>query len=304
MAAVRDEPGHEDVMFPACRSLPVPRNTCVFSIDVEDWFHIMDLPTAPRIDQWHTLPSLVEKNFIALLGMLDARGVRGTCFFLGWVAERNPGMVREAMARGHEVASHGYAHDLIYEMSPKAFLGDVRRAKSVLEDITGKAVDGYRAPGFSVTEEIPWFFEKLVEAGYRYSSSVFPASRQHGGLSKFAAAPCVVDTPRGSILEFPIPVATVFGRQMCFFGGGYLRLFPYGLIKRMGRQVLAEGRPLVFYIHPREIDPSHPRLEMPLSRRFKSYVGLDTTVGKLDSILREFSLLPFAELIRGESLGE
>lgn len=286
-------------MLAAIRPLSVPRDACVFSIDVEDWYHVMDLPTAPPLGQWQTLPSFVERNFLRLLDLLDAGGIRATCFFLGWVAERHPGMVRDAVARGHEVASHGYAHDLVYEMSPESFLEDVLHAKGLLEEIAGRPVQGYRAPGFSVTAATPWFFEKLAEAGYRYSSSVFPAERQHGGLSTFTTAPCIVETPRGSIREFPISVAPVFARQMCFFGGGYLRLFPYPLIRRMGRQVLSEGRPLVFYIHPREIDPTHPRLAMPLSRRFKTYVGLRSTERKLRQIFGEFSFLPFAELLDG-----
>lgn len=289
-------------MFPVVRPLSVSRDACVFSIDVEDWFHIMDLPNAPRIDQWQGLPSLVERNFFRLLDLADARGVRATCFFLGWVAERYPGMVREAAARGHEIASHGYAHDLVYQMSPAKFLSDVLQAKRLLEDIASRPVRGYRAPGFSVTADTPWFFEKVAEAGYEYSSSVFPASRQHGGMSTFSTAPCVVETPAGPVSEFPIAVAHVFGRPMCFFGGGYLRLFPYPLIRHMARQVLDDGRPLVFYIHPREIDPRHPRLAMSLGRRFKSYIGLRTTAAKLDHIFRDFSFFPFAELLRGDHL--
>lgn len=289
-------------MFPAVRPLSVPRDACVFSIDVEDWFHIMDLPNAPRLEQWQGLPSLVERNFFRLLDAADASDVRATCFFLGWVAERYPGMVREAAARGHEIASHGYAHDLVYEMPPAKFLSDVLHAKRLLEDIAGRPVHGYRAPGFSVTADTPWFFEKVAEAGYEYSSSVFPASRQHGGMSTFPTAPCVVETPAGSVREFPIPVAHIFGRPMCFFGGGYLRLFPYKLIRRMARQVLDDGRPLVFYIHPREIDATHPRLAMSLGRRFKSYIGLRTTAAKLDHIFSDFSFFTFAELQRGAHL--
>lgn len=289
-------------MLHSVSSLLIPHGRCVFSIDVEDWFHIMDLPGAPLIDQWQSLPSLVEGNFLKLLDMADVNGVKATCFFLGWVAERHPGMVREAASRGHEIASHGYAHDLVYEMSPDAFLADALKAKRLLEDIAGRPVHGYRAPGFSVTADTPWFFEKLAEAGYEYSSSVFPASRQHGGMSTFSTAPCVVETPAGSVTEFPIAVAKILGRPMCFFGGGYLRLFPYPLIRRMARQVLDDGRPLVFYVHPREIDPTHPRLAMSLSRRFKTYVGLHTTAAKLNHIFRDFSFFPFADLLRGAGL--
>ena len=289
--------GH--IMHPTITSFNVPPNTSVFTIDVEDWFHIMDLPAAPSIDQWQKLPSLVERNFYTLLDLLDRRNVKGTCFFLGWSAERSPQMVREAVARGHEVASHGYGHDLVYDMSPAEFLLDLRHAKSLLEDLAGRSVEGYRAPGFSVTAATPWFFEKLAESGHRYSSSVFPAARQHGGMSGFATGPCAIQTLHGPICEFPISVAQIaLGKQLWFFGGGYLRLFPYGLVRRMAAQVLAEERPLVFYIHPREIDPTHPRLAMPLVRRLKSYIGLRSTKGKLDRILSEFSFKTFSELVQ------
>jgi len=281
----------------ATHDIPVPRDICVFSIDVEDWYHIMDLPATPRIGQWQALPSLVDRNFRNLLDIVDARGVKTTCFFLGWVAERHPSLVREASARGHEVASHGYAHDLVYEMSPEDFLADIRRAKDVLEQLTGAAVPGYRAPGFSVTSETPWFFDKVTEAGYRYSSSIFPGSRQHGGLMGFRLEPVVVETTSGHIYEVPASMARFFGKRRCFFGGGYLRLFPYPLVQRMARQVLAEGRPVVFYIHPREIDPVHPRLTMSFVRRFKSYVGLHSTAAKLDRLLGHFNFMSFAKLL-------
>jgi polysaccharide deacetylase family protein (PEP-CTERM system associated) len=189
-------------------------------------------------------------------------------------------------------------------MSPGQFLADITRAKSLLEDIVGQKVDGYRAPGFSVTAETPWFFEKLVEAGYRYSSSIFPASREHGGFRGFRAEPCIVETTAGDIVEIPIPLASLLSRKMCFFGGGYLRLFPYSLIHRMTRKVLAQGQPVVFYIHPREIDPDHPRLAMPLTRRIKSYIGLRSTEGKLRSLLRDFTFVPFNRLVPGTQAHE
>jgi polysaccharide deacetylase family protein (PEP-CTERM system associated) len=277
--------------------LQLPKKACVFSIDVEDWFHIMDLRDAPHLERWGSLPSVVERNFFELLDMADAKNVRATCFFLGWVAEKYPSLVREAAARGHEVASHGYAHDLVYELTPERFLADVSRAKKLLEDQAGRPVTGYRAPGFSVTGDTPWFFEKLARAGYAYSSSVFPATRGHGGMASFTPDPCVVETPSGPIREVPITVAPMLGKSMCFFGGGYLRLFPYALIRRMAEEVIAAGRPVVFYIHPREIDPKHPRLAMPLARRFKTYIGLRSTRGKLENLLRDFSFTPFNQLL-------
>jgi polysaccharide deacetylase family protein (PEP-CTERM system associated) len=266
----------------------------ILSVDVEDWFHILEAASAPDISQWDSLPSCVEQNFRKLLDLFSEKNVRVTCFFLGYVAERYPQLVKEALDRGHEIASHGYAHRLIYTMTPQAFLEDARKSKEILEGISGQAVNGYRAPGFSVTADTPWFFEKLVEAGYQYDSSVFPAPRQHGGLSTNKYSPHMI---ADKLMEFPITVADVLGKRFCFFGGGYLRLFPYPVVRQMCRKVLGENRPVVFYIHPREIDPNHPRLSLGLARTFKSYVNLKTTEPKLRHILDEFQVTTFAEFI-------
>lgn len=267
---------------------------CIFSIDVEDWFHILDVPSTPDLSDWDSLPSLVERDFLKLLDILGERDIRATCFFLGWVAQKFPHLVSEASRRGHEVASHGYSHQLAYRMTPRQFLEDVAKAKGILEDITGRATLGHRASGFSVTEETPWFFDKLMEAGYRYDSSIFPAPRNHGGLKTEQYAPYRI---HGELIEFPITVRRILGKPMCFFGGGYLRLFPYCLIRRMALGVLAEGRPVVFYVHPRETDPNHPRLPMSPARRFKSYVNLNTTEGKIRRLPADFELTTFESFI-------
>jgi len=271
--------------------------TSIFSVDVEDWFHLLDDPSVPTIGQWSSLPSCVEKNFSRLLDIFGENKVQVTCFFLGWVGERYPHLVKAAAARGHEVASHGYGHRLVYEQSRNEFYEDVRRARLLLEDIAGVEVVGYRAPGFSTTEETPWFFDVLAEAGYQYDSSVFPAERGHGGMPQGRREPHRIGD-NGAVLEVPITVADALGRPMCFFGGGYLRLFPYWLIKKKALQVLQDGRPVVFYIHPREIDPGHPRLPMSRKRRFKSYVNLATTEGKLRRILADFPVTTFRNALR------
>lgn len=268
----------------------------VFSVDVEDWFHILDVPSAPPISEWGSLPSRVEVNFNRLLDLFDEKNVKVTCFFLGWVGERFPNLVREAASRGHEVASHGYGHRLVFEQTRQEFSDDVRHARGLLEDISGVPIRGYRAPGFSTTEETPWFFDVLAEAGYEYDSSVFPAPRGHGGLRGGRREPHRRGT-NDKLIEIPITVADLMGKPMCFFGGGYLRLFPYWLIRRMSKQVLAEGRPVVFYVHPREIDPSHPRLPMSRKRSFKSYVNLETTEWKIGQILQDFPVTMFQNVI-------
>jgi polysaccharide deacetylase family protein (PEP-CTERM system associated) len=273
---------------------------CIFSIDVEDWFHILDLPSTPPVSKWESLPSRVEDNFLKLLDILDETKTRSTCFFLGWVAERFPRLVQEADKRGHEVASHGYSHILAYQVTSEAFYEDAVRAKKAIEDITGEPVWGYRASGFSVTEEIPWFFEKLVQAGYRYDSSVFPGSHGHGGMRNGNCAPHEADVSSGFV-EFPVSVERVAGFPICFFGGGYLRLFPYSVIKSMTQRVLRQERPVIFYVHPREIDLHAPRLAMGMKRRFKSYVNLATTERKVRSLLRsEFEFVTFQDFLVNE----
>jgi len=273
----------------------------IFSVDVEDWFHVLDLPSTPDISQWDSLPSHVEKNFMKLLDIFSEKNVSVTCFFLAYVAQKFPHLVQEAAKRGHEIASHGYSHRLVYSMTEAEFLDDVTKAKKIIEDAAGRPVLGYRAPGFSVTEETPWFFPALIKAGYRYDSSVFPAPRGHGGLKTDALAPHVMrnDPLRHPqpLVEFPITVARFAGRPMCFFGGGYLRLFPYALIARKSREVLRQERPVIFYIHPREIDPDHPRMPMSAQRRFKCYVNLKGTAGKIRRILDDFAVTTFAQYL-------
>ena len=211
-----------------------------------------------------------------------------TCFFLGWIGERFPHLVKEAAARGHEIASHGYGHQLVFKQTRDQFHDDVRKARLLLEDIAGAPVLGYRAPGFSTTDETPWFFDALVKAGYQYDSSLFPAARGHGGVRDGRRDPHRIGEDDG-IIELPISVADMMGKRICFFGGGYLRLFPYWLIRKKAQEVLAEGRPVVFYIHPREIDPKHPRLPMSRKRTFKSYVNLDSTEWKVRQRSQGFS---------------
>lgn len=279
-----------------------PQDLCIFSVDVEDWFHILDLPGLPDLAKWASLPSRVRGDFMRLLDLFDEQNVQVTCFFLGWVAERFPALVREAAQRGHEIASHGFSHTLVYEQTRDEFSADVGRAKNVLEQIAGTSVAGYRCPGFSVTEKTPWFFDVLAETGYTYDSSIFPAVRQFGGMPGANIAPHRIGGTKAPMLEFPISVTPFLGQNICFFGGGYLRLFPYWMIRRMGQRVLADGRPVVFYIHPREIDVGHPRLPMALGRRFRSYVNLETTEPKIRRILRDFRVTSYANYIEQTGL--
>jgi polysaccharide deacetylase family protein (PEP-CTERM system associated) len=269
----------------------------IFSIDVEDWFNLSGTGQEPPPSRWDSLESRLEKNFRGLLELLAQGGGTATCFFVGYFAKRFPHLVREAVAAGHEIASHSYFHRLAYDMSPAEFYEDALASRQLLEDISGGPVRGFRAPAFSVTARTPWFFDKLAQAGYSYDSSVFPARHQTGGLSGSRFEPYAVQTAAGAITEFPISVVPLLGTRLCFFGGGYLRMFPYPVIRAMARHTLDDGRPIVFYIHPREIDPAQPRLPLSLRRRFSCYVNLRSTRGKLEAILRDFRVTSFDRYI-------
>jgi polysaccharide deacetylase family protein (PEP-CTERM system associated) len=271
-------------------------------VDVEDWFHILDLPSGPDFTEWDALPSRVETTFLRLLDLFGHCRVSVTCFFLGWVARKFPHLVTEAQKRGHEIASHGYWHRLAYQMSRQQFLEDVRAAKCVLEDTTGEAVLGFRCPGFSVTPGARWVFETLIEAGYLYDSSVFPARRLHGGLPGAALVPTLISTPSGKIAECPITVATLLNCRVCVFGGGYLRVAPLWAVLTLAERVLAERRPVVFYLHPRDIDANQPRLPMPARRRLRTYAGLKGTEHKLAAILTRFPFTTCASYLEHETL--
>jgi polysaccharide deacetylase family protein (PEP-CTERM system associated) len=269
----------------------------IFSLDVEDWFNISAVKSEPDISTWDALPSRVERNFHRMLDIYAKNHVSVTCFFLGYFARRFPQLVKRAVTDGHEVASHGFFHKLAFEQRASEFCEDVRSARLVIEDISGQPVRGYRAPSFSVTEDTPWFFEKLAAAGYGYDSSVFPGPHCIGGLKTRHLHPYVVHSPAGDVIEFPITAVDAFGTLMCFFGGGYLRLFPYFLIKPYAEKVLAEGRPVIFYVHPREIDPEQPRLPMNPKRKFMTYVNLKTTEQKIRNILRDFPVTTYQHYI-------
>lgn len=269
----------------------------VFTVDVEEWFHILDVPSTPPLSEWAGLPSRVEASFRSMLEVFAENRVRTTLFFLAWVAERYPHLVREAVAGEHEIASHGYAHELVYRQDRATFLADIRKAKDIIEQAAGQPVRGYRAPGFSVTAETPWFFDAVAEAGYRYDSSVFPGERGHGGLPGAKDEPHLITTAHGDLVEFPMALSRLFGKPMFFFGGGYLRFFPYRLMLAKAKEVLARKQPVVFYLHPREVDPGHPRLAMSAKRRFMTYHNLRSTMPKMRRLLQDLPMTTFGELV-------
>jgi len=267
--------------------LPPGVTANALSIDVEDWFQVSAFAGAIAPTEWDRLPCRVERNVGSILDLLDEAGAHGTFFTLGWVAERYPGLVRAIAARGHEVASHGYAHQRASDQSPAEFLEDIRRAKAVLEDITGGSVTGYRAPSFSVGPGNAWAFDCIAAAGYRYSSSVYPIRHDHYGAPdspRFAHEVCK------GLVELPVATVRVLNRNWPAGGGGYFRLLPYRLSRWSLRRINGvDGRPAIFYFHPWEVDPEQPRVQGASAKaRFRHYLNLDRMHARLGRLLHDF----------------
>jgi polysaccharide deacetylase family protein (PEP-CTERM system associated) len=252
-----------------------------FSCELEDWFHILASDKVPRFENWSKLTLFAERNIERLLQLFEDTGTRATFFCLGWMAERMPNLVRTCRRAGHEIGSHGYGHVLACEVGPKVFKEDVVRSKRVLEDITGEEVAGFRSAGFGVKNESRWVFDIVAAAGFKYDASVFPSHHGHGGLSGAEPRPHVVKTKCGPLIEVPVSTVKLLNYRLCLFGGGYLRLSPLWAIRWGAKQLRSEGQPLILYVHPREIDPDHPRLPLGSWRKFKCYVNLRGTMKKL-----------------------
>jgi len=262
--------------------------TNALTIDVEDYFQVSAL--APYIDraEWDTCACRVERNLARILEMLDRHDVKATFFTLGWIAERYPGVVRDIIAGGHELASHGYGHQRATELDPEAFYADIRRAKEILEALSGEAVKGYRAPSFSVdARNRAWVCDALVRAGYRYSSSVYPVRHDHYGMP---GAPRFAHAPQANLLEVPPTTVRFFKRNWPAGGGGYFRLLPYAVSRRLIAHVnRRDDAPAVFYFHPWEIDVEQPRIAgIGLKTRFRHYVNLARMERRLERLLGDF----------------
>lgn len=268
-----------------------PPGPCVdaLSFDIEDWFHIVEVEAVSDPEKWDALPSLVERYTDLILETLSEKEVRATFFILGWIAERHPALVRRIADAGHELGTHSHWHRKVYELTPATFREDIRRSIGCIEDAGGQTVRGFRAPSFSITPGAEWAIDALLDEGLVYDASLFPAARGHGGYPCQTGPHQFRATPSGrSMPELPMSVMRVMGRPLPFSGGGYLRLLPGWLIRRGFRQLHARGEPAVVYLHPRDFAVDCPRAPMPLSRRFKCYVGLSTTLPKLRMLLDAF----------------
>jgi polysaccharide deacetylase family protein (PEP-CTERM system associated) len=259
------------------------------SVDIEDWFQVGAFENVISRNDWDTLECRVERNSDAVLALFEHAGVKGTFFCLGWVAERYPALMRRIVDAGHEIASHGYAHERVFNFTPQQFAADIDRARKIIEDASGAGVTGYRAPSFSIDQRTPWAHEILAENGYHYSSSVAPIKHDHYGWTdapRFAFHPVA----GSDFLEIPVTTATIGSKRLAAGGGGFFRLLPYQFSRWAIRQVnRRDNRPAIIYFHPWEIDPGQPRVEnAPMKSKLRHYTKLDAMAGKLARLAREF----------------
>jgi polysaccharide deacetylase family protein (PEP-CTERM system associated) len=272
------------------------------TIDVEDYFQVNAFANHVRRDEWDRYPLRVEGNTLRILDMLDQFAIKATFFVLVWVAERLPSLVREIHARGHEVACHGYGHELIYSIGPERFRTDIHKAKGILEGICGERVNGYRAPSYSITRRSLWALDILIEEGFSYDSSIFPVRHDTYGIPDAERFPHRLQTSAGSLVEFPLTTLPfqLGWKQMRLpiAGGGYLRLLPVGIIHRGIAAInRRERQPAVLYFHPWEIDPAQPRIQAGLKSRFRHYLNLHRTEGKLEFLFERLAFAPMKAVL-------
>ena len=259
------------------------------TVDVEDYFHVSALAGHVRPSEWPSFESRVCRNTDILLNLFDGAGVRGTFFVLGWVAERFPNLVRRIHAAGHEIASHGYAHGLVYDATPETFTQDLRRAREAIGNACGVHVRGYRAPSFSITTRSLWALDALIDEGYEYDSSIYPVRHDRYGIPDWRRDIHAISRPNGVLWEVPGSTVRHAGINLPVGGGGYFRLLPYWWTRRgIAHLNTVEQRPVVFYIHPWEIDPDQPRIKSSRLSEFRHYRNLDQTEQRLKQLLEEF----------------
>jgi len=281
------------------------------TFDIEEYFHAEAFARALRPEDWAGLESRVVDTTERLLDILDYADARATFFVLGWVAERYPALVKDIAGRGHEIACHGYGHQMINRQTRLEFAKDIQQAKTAIEDAAGTAVVGYRAPTFSVTRDTLWSLEVLWEAGFLYDSSIFPILHDRYGISDAPRFPHRMAIANGngtvkkkgkdeghSIAEFPLSTISVLGRRLPIAGGGYFRLLPYSATRRAIRYLnTKEQQPAIFYLHPWEMDMHQPKVRAGWLTRFRHSVNIDSTEGKLRRLLKDFRFAPVRDIL-------
>ena len=259
-----------------------------FTVDVEEYFQVSALEPYVSRSRWDSIPSRVTLGVRLLLELLAEHESGGTFFVLGWIAKRHPGLVREIAAAGHEIASHGWGHERVTQLTPDAFRESVRTSKEILEDVTGTQVRGYRAPSFSIVRGGEWALDVLLEEGYSYDSSLYPVRRVGYGFVGGERDQHVLARNAGDLQEFP-PATWQLGKMVLPAGGGpYFRILPYALVESALRSAESRAAPATFYIHPWELDPGQPRLDVSLKTRLRHYGGLNRTVPRLQWMLSSF----------------
>lgn len=264
----------------------------ILTFDVEEWFHLLDFDATRTEAEWGNYEVRIYENMDRIFRILEETNTKATFFVIGWIAKTYPDIVRK-IAEKYQIGCHTMNHQLVWQQSREEFKNDVETGVKMLEDITGKKVECFRAPGFSIRESEAWAFEILSEFGIKYDSSIFPAHHAHGGMTSFPkAAPSFIRYNSVEMKEFPICFKRIAGKHIVFSGGGYFRLFPYSLIKKWSKE--SEDY-LLSYIHPRDLDGGQPMLEgLPLSRKFKSYVGTKDAAMKLEKYLTDFEFTDIA----------
>lgn len=259
------------------------------TVDVEDYFQVSAFEAHVDKAQWQTWPTRVEDNTLRILDLFAEHQVRATFFILGWVAERHPQLIKKIVDGGHEIASHGWEHVRVNTQTPPEFRSDIERTRKLLQDLSGEPVLGYRAASYSIGADESWAWEQLAEAGYRYSSSIVPIRHDLYGIP--GAPRFAFDTADGRLLELPITTVSLGGRNINCGGGGWFRLFPYAFSRwALARVNDVEGQAAIFYFHPWEIDPHQPRPEgLGVRTRFRHYLNLNRTYGRLEQLLRQFN---------------
>lgn len=273
------------------------------TIDVEEYFQVHAFSGVIPPSSWGDYSSAVTENTHRILDLLDERRISATFFCLGWIAERNRELIKSIHARGHEIACHGYLHQIISNQDPATFREDVARAKGVLEDCTGESVVGYRAPTYSITSSTLWALGILEDLGFRYDSSIFPIYHDNYGIPDAPRIPHRLDG--SSMVEFPISTLKVGSVNLPVSGGGYFRLLPYFITRTALNHIQRQGEPFVFYIHPWELNPETPRVSQapPLSR-FRTYTGINHSFARFRRLLQDFDFTTVREVLKGCGLAE
>ena len=267
------------------------------SFDVEEFFQVANFRGHFKKDGWDGVPSRIDHGMDAVFRSLEAAGAHATFFFLGWVAERRPDLVRRCLDGGHEVASHGYDHEFLHDLGCEAFVEDLAKTEAALVAAGAPKPIGFRASTFTLTRRTWWAFDVLAERGYRYDSSVHPISHPVYGVPDFEPGISVVETESGPIVEFPVSTLRVLGRNLPVGGGGYFRLLPGAVTRAAVGAIERKGRPAAMYLHPWEFDPEQPRVDAPALKRFRHYLNLDRTLARLDALLARYRFGSFRDAL-------